>query len=152
MNEDMLIGKNQGLKSQEDRVNYREEEALMSSAKLAELKKSKFSGVKEDWFDLIPKGAYYYVVNLPKMVEGQEDGQIFKKENNTFGYGYVVHWNGSYHDAQYDPKLVAWARGNRKFKNARRMKEEALSWYEEQKKKDISVARFEARRQVRSGD
>lgn len=98
-------------------------------------------------FRHIPKGAYFIIVPVSGI------RREFKTHEGCAGWGYMSAWNGSYHAASYAPALYAWAKGRRPFRKARKMLADAQAWLKDERiLKDSANARFEARRQVRSGD
>jgi len=96
---------------------------------------------------LIPKGAFVVIREMTTVLSDREGYR-----SSMRGWSYTSRWNGSYHDALYTPYIIAWAKGRNAPIRARAMMREALGWFATQKHRDPSVARFEARRQVRPGD
>jgi hypothetical protein len=87
-------------------------------------------------------------------LQGYHGVDIFE-EIGKKGWAAGNAWNGSYHDCHYDPYVIVWMKGPHRLHRLRRYIPEALKVFESKCKpnnKDLVIARFEARRQVRPGD
>jgi hypothetical protein len=101
--------------------------------------------------ELIPKRSFCKIKRLPVVIRGA-DNTAFMSPDGKSGWGYNDGWNGSYHEAYYSPIIYAWGKGKKKHQLANAKYQEALEWLSGRETVDPSIARFEARRQVREGD
>ena len=94
------------------------------------------------------------VISRPiPFVKGDKFEQNWVSTNGLYGYKLVDGWNNSYHDAWYFPELIAWGKGKRKFRLARRAYKLGLAKVKEsEERRDSSTERMRLKYAVRLGD
>ncbi len=98
----------------------------------------------------LPEGRRAFVMVIP--VTGVRSEWMETSDNGRWCFGHTSGWNGSYHDAWYEPTVFVWACGSGKFKRARKKLHEAVARHSDAERIDSSVARYRARLLVREGD
>lgn len=86
----------------------------------------------------VPYGAFFRIAELAKCVTGVSD---FASGDSRRGWYYTSDWN---------PCLVAWARGPHKMRQANRQLRAARRWLAEKVAQDPITARMAARQLVRA--
>lgn len=98
----------------------------------------------------IPRKAVFIVIEAPLLK--RKDGNIDLKGCSNARVFYFCGWNGSYHEAWWNSKIVVWAWGPHKMHRVRVLARQAKAWLAEnaENRKDTATERMRTRMLVRA--